>query len=162
MSQTALKPAVYPFSCTRCHYDKTKTIQCGQRVLEIPLPWIMNSPYCPAGALLLSKKLVPHDTSYCPAFIFRLDNKVFPRTYSSFLTRLKPSLTTLGIDHSNYSGHSFCRGGTSFVLECDLIQAQGEWASNAYKAYLDPSLAHRQKVMSTFATAFSSISFSKF
>ena len=82
---------------------------------------------------------------------------MYPLTHSSCLPRMKRSLTTLGIDHSKYSGHSFRRGGASLALECDispeLTQTQGDWDSDAHKAYLDPSLAHRQKMMSTFATA---------
>ncbi|CAC5393969.1 unnamed protein product [Mytilus coruscus] len=67
-----------------------------------------------------------------------------------------------GINSSQYSGHSFRRGGASFALECGLpgevIQAHGDWRSDAYKAYLDPSLSYRHQVMHAFATAFTSSS----
>ena len=64
----------------------------------------------------------------------------------------------MGIDSSKYSGHSFRRGGASFALECgvpvDLIQSQGDWRSNAYQSYIDPSLQFRQSVANTLGNYF--------
>uniref|UniRef100_A0A8W8LGR2 Uncharacterized protein n=2 Tax=Magallana TaxID=2171616 RepID=A0A8W8LGR2_MAGGI len=40
--------------------------------------------------------------------------------------------------------------GASFALECglppDLIKSQGDWKSDAYQSYLDPSLSFRVQV----------------
>jgi hypothetical protein len=136
---------------------KTKTIQNGERVLLIPLPRILGSPLCPAQALLLLFKMVRCTAPVCPAFLFQSKGKTLPLTYKNFLTRLQHSLSQLGFDCSQYSGHSFRRGGASFALECgvpaELIQAQGDWKSDAYKRYLDPSIQHRKTVMHTFAQA---------
>ncbi|CAC5355478.1 unnamed protein product [Mytilus coruscus] len=81
--------------------------------------------------------------------------RLTPLTYSKFLSRLKQSLSHIGINPDKYSGHSFRRGGASFALECgiptELIQSQGDWKSDAYKRYIDPSLDHRHVVMDTFA-----------
>ncbi|XP_052058947.1 uncharacterized protein LOC127699233, partial [Mytilus californianus] len=122
------------------HLNKTKTIQFSERSLEVPLPAIRNSPL-----------------SSCPAFFFKEGGQIVPLTHSSFLTRLKDSLKEIGIDPTQYSGHSFCRGGASFAFQCgipgELIQAQGDWKSDTYKRYLDPSFSYQQQVMKSFAKA---------
>ena len=78
-------------------------------------------------------------------------------TYSVFLARLRGCLGQLGVDVTSYSGHSFRRGGASFALECgvpsELIQAQGDWRSDVYLSYLDPSLGFRQRVAHTLGQA---------
>lgn len=133
---------------------KTKTIQHREKILEVPLPKIRNSPLCPYQALSLSCKLTPASPA-SSAFMYMSGHKRVPLTYSRFLERLKISLTKLGYDSSKYSGHSFRRGGASFALECgippELIQIQGDWKSDAYKGYLDPSFKHRKSIMDTFA-----------
>lgn len=138
---------------------KTKTIQFSERALEIPLPRVINSPLCPSKALLLNFKQVPASSSPSPAFLYLAQGKEHVLTYSVFLNMLKRYLQALGYDCSNYSGHSFRRGGASFALECgvpsELIQSQGDWKSDAYKSYLDPSFAHRKQVMNNFAKALS-------
>ena len=137
----------------------TKTIQFSDRMLEIPLPRILRSPLCPSKALLLNYKQVPASTSPAPAFLYFEQNKPIPLTYGIFIKMLKHYLNLLGFDSNKYSGHSFRRGGASFALECgvpaDLIQSQGDWKSDAYKCYLDPSFSHRQQVMNKFASVLS-------
>ncbi|CAC5416630.1 unnamed protein product [Mytilus coruscus] len=141
------------------HNLKSKTIQFANRLLEIPLPRILNSPLCPSQALLLHVKMIPAVSCPSPAFLHISKGTTVPLTYSTFLHMLKHSLSQLKLDTSGYSGHSFRRGGATFALECgvssDLIQAQGDWKSEAYKGYLDPSFSHKQPVMNAFASALS-------
>ena len=138
---------------------KTKTIQNTERVLKIHLPRIPGSLVCPAQALLLSFKMAPANSSCSPAFIYKNSIKVIPLTYSVFLSKLKRFLSVLGINNTLYSGHSFRWGGrgASFALECDvppeLIQSHGDWKSDTYKKYLDPSFQHRQLAMNRLAQA---------
>ncbi|CAC5397551.1 unnamed protein product [Mytilus coruscus] len=123
--------------------NKTKTIQFSERSLEVQLPAIRNSPLCPAQALMLSFKLVQSGIASCPAFLFKEGGQIVPLPQCSFLARLKDSLKEIGIDPIQYSGHSFRRGEASFAFKCgipgELIQAQGDWKSDTYKRYLDPS-----------------------
>ena len=106
---------------------------------------------------MLSFKLVPSCIASCPAFLYMEGGNVVPLTHFSFLTKLKDSLKKIGIDPTQYSGHSFRRGGASFAFQCEvpgeLIQAQGDWKSDTYKRYLDPSFSYRQQVMKSFAEA---------
>ncbi|CAC5357523.1 unnamed protein product [Mytilus coruscus] len=111
------------------------------------------------GALLLHVKMITAVSCPSPAFLHISTGTTVPLTYSTFLHMLKHSLSQLKLDTSGYSGHSFRRGGATFALECgvssDLIQAQGDWKSEAYKGYLDPSFSHKQQVMNAFASALS-------
>lgn len=139
----------------------TKTIQFRERMLCIPLPVVANSPLCPAKMLLLNFKMVPAVTTPSPAFLFLRGGNTHVLTYSIFLKMLQTFLKRLGYDCKKYSGHSFRRGGASFAFECGLpsefIQSQGDWKSDAYKTYIDPSFAHRQKIMHTFACQLSKL-----
>ena len=136
---------------------KTKTIQFSERTLKIPLPRIPDSPMCPAKAIMLNFKQVPAVSSPSPLFLYLSENGAQVLTYPKFISLLKHFLQRLGYNSSLYSGHSFRRGGATFALECgipaDFIQSQGDWKSNAYKNYLDPSFTHRQTVMNKFASA---------
>lgn len=87
-----------------------------------------------------------------PCLCYTQGSKQCPLTCSTFLNMLKSCLTQLGIDTTQYSCHSFRRGGVCFALECrlplppDLIKVQGDWKSDAYHPYLDPSLSFCMQV----------------
>ncbi|CAG2211241.1 unnamed protein product [Mytilus edulis] len=137
--------------------SKSKTIQFAERCLDIPLPAIKKLPLCPSQALLLNFKMVPAVQTPSPAFLYQNGEDTIPLTYAVFLARLKTVLSIIGFDASLYSGHSFRRGGATFAFQCgvpgELIQSQGDWKSDAYKGYLDPSPSYRLHVMKTFANA---------
>lgn len=128
----------------------SKTIQYMQRSLLVPLPHIPKSPFCPSCILRLVFMLNPTNLPSCPAFMYILDSKNHILSYATFLQMLKSCLSQIGLDPSKYSGHSFRRGGASFALQCglppDLIKSQGDWKSDAYQSYLDPSLSFRVQV----------------
>ncbi|XP_060083658.1 uncharacterized protein LOC132562900 [Ylistrum balloti] len=134
----------------------SKTIQFKERCLLIPLPCIPGSPFCPTQALTLAFALTRQADPQGPAFVYQSRGTIIPLTYESFLSQLHIILQECGLDPARYSGHSFRRGGASFALECglpaDLIQTQGDWRSDAYKRYLDPSLSLRLKVAYTLGS----------
>ena len=136
----------------------SKTIQFRQRTVQIPLPHIAKSPFCPSSALLICFRMVPTAVGHSPLFCYPSPTGVKPITHAAFTSYLRQCLKKLGIDPSLYSGHSFRRGGTSFALQCglpaDLIKLQGDWSSNAYQRYIDPSLSLRQQVASTLGRSF--------
>ena len=121
----------------------SKTVQFGERNLEIPIPHIPNSPLCPSSALLLMCKTQP---AHARAPLFTCPSQAGPVafTYSMFISRLKTCLGRAGVDSDNYAGHSLRRGGASFALACnvpgDLIKLQGDWKSDCYQRYLDPDI----------------------
>ena len=61
-------------------------------------------------------------------------------SYSSFTSCLKILLKKAGYDPTLYSGHSFRRGGATFLHACGgtalMVQASGDWSSQCFTRYL--------------------------
>ncbi|SAM75303.1 uncharacterized protein UBRO_20022 [Ustilago bromivora] len=59
-----------------------------------------------------------------------------PLTQSTFLQHLCLTLSRLGLDMSQYAGHSFCRGAATWVvsqgINADTIKLLGRWDSDCY------------------------------
>ena len=76
-------------------------------------------------------------------------------TYASFSKLLTTVLIESGISPTQYSGHSFRRGGASFAFSCgipsDLIKFQGDWSSDAYLRYLTSPLSSRQNLVNSLS-----------
>ena len=139
----------------------SKVIQFRERKLMIPLPHIPNSVFCPSSSLLAMFLECHNPSSPSPLFRFRDGSSVTALTQSSFTVKLRACLRDLGYPASKYSGHSFRRGGASFAPQCglpsDLIKLQGDWNSNAYERYLQPSFELRKQVASKLGTETSRI-----
>ena len=140
----------------------SKTIQFKQRVLHVPLPRIKGSPFCPSQALMICLSQLPVTKNPIPLFCYPYKNQDKPLTHSMFVSHLRACLVKLGINPSLISGHSFRRGGASFSMQCgipsELIKLQGDWNSNAYERYLDPSFSMRVQLASSLGRAFSQMS----
>ena len=82
-----------------------------------------------------------------PAFVHHSTRgkNYLPYTKGSLIIFLRAKLELAGISLPRlYRGHSFRRGAASFAFHCgvpgELIQVFGDWASDAYKVYLEYSL----------------------
>ena len=92
--------------------------------------------------------------SHQPAFSYIEKGGVKCVTYQGFTKELKNLLSSAGLKADSFSGHSFRRGGATYLyrLGADplLIQASGDWASDCYTRYvfltLDQRL-HAQRMM---------------
>ena len=136
----------------------SKTNQYGNRDLVVPIP--ANSD--PALDLyrhltaLFSKVDVQGDR---PAFSYSSRSFV---SYTSFTTRLKSLLLSAGIDPAKYSGHSFRRGGATFLHSLGAttleIQAAGDWKTMIFTRYLHLSLEDRWRSQQLMAEAISDTS----
>ncbi|CAC5365689.1 unnamed protein product [Mytilus coruscus] len=121
-------------------FEWTKTIQHGERRLKIPLVKIPGSVLCPVSAYnrMCSKIPTSNDS---PAFVMSKNSKLVPVTYAQFQNKQKSVIQKTGRDPNSYSSHSFRRGGATFAFSShvpsDLIQLHGDWASDAYKIYLE-------------------------
>lgn len=136
----------------------SKVIQFKERILHIPLPKIPDSPYCPSTALLQLTLESPPCALPVPLFRYTwLGASNVPLTQHQFTEKLKTCLAGLGLDSSQYSGHSFRRGGAQFALQCglsiELIKLQGDWRSNACERYLEPSFELRKQVSETMGAS---------
>ena len=130
-------------------YGKTNNF-CTRDVL-IPIPGNDDPALDPVrhlSALFSSVNTAPD----APAFSFG-SNKFI--TYSMFTSRLKILLRKAGYDPSLFSGHSFRRGGATFLHQCGgtalMVQASGDWSSQCFTRYLYMSEAerlHSQTLMS--------------
>ena len=126
----------------------TKTIQSYERRLFIPLvekPG--SSPVCPVDWFHRMCALVPA-CDQSPAFIVRKSpsSNYKPLTKGVLVTFVRAKLRLAGVPFPHlYSGHSFRRGAASFAFQCgvpgEIIQVFGDWASDAYKGYLEFSLS---------------------
>lgn len=126
----------------------SKTNQFGKRKHDIPLIRIPASPICPVLAFHNMQDLVPAPAS-APAFLVPGSrNKVI--SYSLFQKCLRQLISETGRDPTPYSSHSFRRGGATWAFQSkvpgELIQLQGDWASDAYKVYLDHSLEQKMQL----------------
>ena len=133
----------------------SKTIQFCQRDLVIPIP----SNSSPALDLFrhMEKLLdtVPASGS-SPAFSYTKSCYV---TYRSFTNRLKDLLTRAGLSPKLYSGHSFRRGGATYLHQVGgsvlQIQAAGDWSSQCFTRYLYLSTGERLKAQHLVSSALS-------
>ena len=123
----------------------SKTNQFGRKDLVIPIPGNQDSALDPVRHLhtLFNRVAASPDA---PAFSFSATSSI---NYNSFTRRLKSLLTMAGYNAELYSGHSFRRGGATFLYSCGgtalMVQASGDWASQCFTRYLHLSFSERLK-----------------
>ena len=68
-------------------------------------------------------------------------------TYVTFTKRLKQLLRAAGLSPELFSGHSFRRGGATFLHDCGetamMVQASVDWTSQCFTRYLYLTEAQR-------------------
>ena len=126
----------------------TKTIQCQQRSLDLPIPRVPGSRLCPIFALRRHLSLNPGPVS-APLFSVISGSGLQPITYKQFCAFLSRVISSLQLDPSKFSPHSFRRGGATFAFDChipsEIIKLQGDWQSDAYLVYLELSQQQKQR-----------------
>ena len=117
-----------------CNFSKTN--QFGASDVVIPVPGNSDPKLDLVRHLSSLFATVDADQDQ-PAFTFAKGKHV---NYGSFTMRLKSLLSLCGLDPSQYSGHSFRRGGASFLYKVGgsilQIMASGSWASTCFTRYL--------------------------
>ena len=124
-------------------FRKTKTIQFGKRKLIIPISG-NGSNICPVSACARMIRRIPGNPTD-PLFFSYRHKRVSPVTKDVFLSHIRKLLQSAGVDNfGDFTCHSFRRGGASWFFRVgvpgELIQVFGDWASDAYKLYLDISM----------------------
>ena len=121
----------------------SKTNQFMQRSHVIPIP--KNSD--PALDLYTHLKLLFSKVKAgpeSPALSFSSTQYI---NHRSFTERLKKLILKAGLDPSLYSGHSFRRGGASYLYSIGgttlMVQVLGDWSSQIFTRYLALSLEDR-------------------
>lgn len=119
----------------------SKTIQFKQEPVKVFIPRRRGHPLCPVRALFLALERAPRDPD-SPALGYQYDGSFRPLTPVVFLEVLREALGAGGVDPGDYAGHSFRRGGATWLHRCgastDLIKIMGGWASDCYQKYLSP------------------------
>ena len=81
--------------------------------------------------------------------------------YESFTSQLKKLLKKAGYTADLYSGHSFRRGGATFLHSCGgtalMIQSSGDWSSQCFTRYLYLTEAERLQSQSLMARGINAI-----
>ena len=132
----------------------TKNIQFGRRRLHIPLLRI-PSILCPVRAYEQALDFIGPQV-YTPAFVYLdKDGRVQWLTKKLFISTFRSVVSAFAPAHVNdYTGHSFRRGGASWAFQAglpgELIQVYGDWASDAYKTYLEFSMDNRIDLAALF------------
>ena len=117
----------------------SKTEQFGNRNVVIPL---LKNPSQALDQVHHLQELFQRFTldSSLPAFSYMEKSKLKCITYDFFTKELKRLLTAAGLKADSFSGHSFRRGGATYLyrLGADpvLIQASGDWATDCYTRYV--------------------------
>ena len=124
----------------------SKTSQFGNKNVVIPL---LRNPTLALDPVHHLKELFtrfPLDSSL-PAFSYTEKGRVKCITYDGFTKELKHLLNLAGLKADSFSGHSFRRGGATYLyrLGADplLIQASGDWATDCYTRYVFLTLDQR-------------------
>ena len=115
-------------------YLKTSKTDPFRKGVEIILGRT-NNALCPVTALLAYLALRGNG----PGFLFLFaDGR--PLTKQRFISKVREALATVGVDPSQYAGHSFRIGAATAAGACGLndstIQMLGRWQSSAYKLYI--------------------------
>ena len=131
----------------------SKTNQYSQRQHCIPIP--RNSD--PALDLyrfvqLLYSRVDASEES--PAMSYSATGFINHRT---FTTKLKGWLSKAGLDPAMYSGHSFRRGGASYLYSIGgstlMVQVMGDWRSQVFTRYLFLTMDDRQSAQALICSA---------
>ena len=129
-------------------YGKTNNF-CTRDVI-IPIPGNNDAALDPVRHVSALFSSV-NSGSDAPAFSY--GNKTFV-TYSDYTSRLKTLLRKAGYNPALFSGHSFRRGGATFLHQCGgtalMIQASGDWSSQCFTRYLylsESERLHSQSLM---------------
>ena len=118
----------------------SKTIQFGQRILEIPLVRIPGSVFCPVRAYQnMCKKVKASRVD--PLFSLPKGKCII---YAEYQKKIRELVREIGLDPESFSSHSFRGGGSSYAFRSnvptELIKSHGDWRSDCYQQYLSFSL----------------------
>lgn len=123
----------------------TKTIQCKERVLKIPLVRLQDSPLCAVAYIQKaweSSKPLPDD----PIFVY----KKKPILYREGLAFIKRLVSCIGLDPSKIGFHSLRRSGAQYLNSIGVslpdIKSAGDWRSMAVLSYLISDLDRKLQI----------------
>lgn len=149
---------------TKPHISMTRDMT----YLESKLPALKTDPFrkgitltiatshdagCPVAAMRRVQEINSHCPRHVPLFcVDRYKQHAFTMEYIA--RSLQQISITAGLGHGCWTGHSFQRGVATLASEVGIteteIQILGRWRSDAYKTYIEYSLAERIPLFKRF------------
>ena len=127
----------------------TKTLQCQEYVLEIPVYYVSNCAFCVASAL--REHMVRYPASMDgPLFLKRVGDQCLPVLYKELLCFIKRAVSSIGLPPQEYGTHSMRRAGAGFLhgigIPLEDIMAMGDWHSLAVLDYLITPVSRKKDI----------------
>ena len=142
-----------PLTVKMAEITWAKNLQFKQKILRIPVLPVENKVICPVMWMHHMMQQVP-GLPEDPAFTVWVYGQKMALSANQLVARIRSWLKLIKEDDSQYSLHSLRRGGTTFAYQCnieaEMIKKLGNWASDAYKRYIDISMDDRYKSMKAF------------
>ena len=138
------------------HVHSTKTLQCKEYVLEIPVYYVDNPIFCAASLVKqhLEKYPGPADG---PVFLKQGNRNSQPVLYRDVQQFIKKAVTQIGLDPVYYGSHSMRRSGSAFLhsqgVPLEDIMVMGDWKSLAVLDYLVTPLSRKMDIQQKVATS---------
>ena len=112
-------------------FHHSKTNQFHARVHRTKAVSITGHPLDPIQALVNAFRVCPHADPAGPTFaVPTRDGGMAPLTHRLFVETLRSCLGKIGVGPSQFSGHSFRRGGATFAHRMGV-------SPHAYMSYID-------------------------
>ena len=149
-----------PFSAMMAEISWAKNIQFRQKILRLPILPVANKAICPVlwvHYMIHKTPALPSD----PAFTIWDNGQKAALSANQLVARIRKWLKLIKEHEEDYSLHSLRRGGATFAYQCnieaEMIKRLGNWASDAYKRYIDVSMDERYDSMKAFVEGLNKI-----
>lgn len=135
---------------------KTKTLQCNEYTLRIPINFLSNKKLCAASMLITHLMRTPHIKEGLLFLEFK-NGQWKPLMYSDLLKFIKDCAALIGLSPSSVGLHSLRRSGAAFLHSIGIslidIMNAGDWHSLAALAYLVSPFDRKHQIESVAAKA---------
>ena len=143
---------VDPLSPMMVEIRWSKTNQHKKKILRVPVLPTKNKSICPVLWMHYMINTIPAQADDAIFTIYSDGKKTL--SANQLVARMRKWLLLIKEPAHLFSLHSLCRGGVTFAHRCNIesqmIQLLGDWASDAYKRYIDITIDDRYKTMEAF------------
>ena len=135
----------------------SKVIQFKDRAVVIEFPRMPGNIICPVTATFRAFQLSVNAPFTGPAFMVYSGKGLTPLTPCMFVKKVQDCLCKAGIEPSQFTAHSFRRGGASWAynigIPLETIRQLGDWKSNACLAYISVSTQNVTEALQKMQTS---------
>ena len=139
----------------------SKTIQFKQKILRLPVLPTRNKAICPVFWMHYVINMIPAQPTD-PVLLLMAGKKYLHTISQSANLQIQEMVDSNRTRPNNILITLAHEGGVTFAyqsnLEAEMIKLLGDWASDAYKRYIDVSMEKRYESMKLFVEALNNIS----